>query len=165
MKKTLLSGLILFAVVGTAFAQALPDPVPDPGEPGSDITSPSIFSGEVDAVTGEVDAISGEVDRGRTVLPKITNPLKKEFSDIPSLIKGLVDIILKLATILAVLALVWVGLKFILAQGNPTEIAKARQALWWVIIGIAILFGAQIIVEIIKGTLSDFVDPTKIKFN
>jgi len=162
MKKILVSGLILFAVVGTAFAQALPDPVPDPGEPGSDITSPSSFD---DPGINSPRPDSGINDGPKSqVLPKITNPLKKEFSDIPSLIKGLVDIILRLATILAVLALVWVGLKFILAQGNPTEIAKARQALWWVIIGIAILFGAQIIVEIIKGTLSDFVDPTKIKF-
>lgn len=98
------------------------------------------------------------------VLPKISNPLKKEFSDIPSLVNGLVKIALQVGTIIAVLALVWVGFKFILAQGNPGEIEKARQALWWVIIGIAILFGAQIIVEIIKGTLSDFVDPSKIRF-
>ncbi len=103
-------------------------------------------------------------DPENKVLPKITNPLKKEFSDIPSLVNGLVKIALQVGTIVAVLALVWVGFKFILAQGNPGEIEKARQALWWVIIGIAILFGAQIIVEIIKGTLSDFVDPSKIKF-
>lgn len=166
MKKTLLSGLILFAVVGTAFAQA-PE---DLNSYGNTQTSPEDLNSYSAEDGGRDEALP---DGGRdepsgnekTVLPKITNPLKKEFSDIPSLIKGLVDIILKLATILAVLALVWVGLKFILAQGNPTEIAKARQALWWVIIGIAILFGAQIIVEIIKGTLSDFVDPTKIKFN
>lgn len=149
MKKILVSGLILFAVIGTAFAQA-------PVDSNSTTQNSNSTTQNSNSTTH---------NSGNSVLPKITNPLKKEFSDIPSLIKGLVDIILRLATILAVLALVWVGLKFILAQGNPTEIAKARQALWWVIIGIAILFGAQIIVEIIKGTLSDFVDPTKIKFN
>lgn len=100
-----------------------------------------------------------------TVFPKIQNPLNKDFSDLPSLINGLVDLALRLGTIIAVLALVWVGFKFIIAQGDPGEIAKAKQALQWVIIGIAILFGAKLITEIIKGTLSNFVDPTKIKIN
>lgn len=99
-------------------------------------------------------------DSGRSVLPKISNPLK--FKDLPSLVNGIVELALKAGTIIAVLALVWVGFKFIIAQGNPGEITKAKEAFKWVIIGIAILFSAQIIVEIIKGTLSDFIDPTKI---
>lgn len=91
------------------------------------------------------------------VLPKITNPLK--FKSLEALISGLVSIALQLGVIVAVLALVWVGFKFILAQGNDGKITEAKNALQWVIIGIAILFGAQIIVEIIKGTLSGFIDP------
>lgn len=141
MKKLLILGLIIFAT--TSFALAKSGGVNPPGPAGGVDPTPETQT---------------------KVLPKISNPLKAEFSDIPSLVNGLVKIALQLGTIVAVLALVWVGFKFIIAQGNPTEIANARKALGWVIIGIAILFGAQIIVEIIKGTLSDFVDPTKIKF-
>ncbi|MBP9701868.1 MAG: TrbC/VirB2 family protein [Candidatus Pacebacteria bacterium] len=162
MKKLLILGFMVFATTSFALAQALP------GEDGNEptvggFTTPNSF--ESSGGINEPKPSGGINDGPRNqVLPKISNPLKAEFSDIPSLVNGLVKIALQLGTIAAVLALVWVGFKFILAQGNPTEIAKARQALGWVIIGIAILFGAQIIVEIIKGTLSDFVDPAKIKF-
>ncbi len=124
-----------------------------------------IFSGQIafaeNTVTGSTNQVEGSfntVERGSTgVLPKITNPLK--FKSLEDLIKGLVNIALQLGVILAVLALVWVGFKFILAQGNDGKITDAKNSLQWVIIGIAILFGAQIIVEIIKGTLSGFIDP------
>lgn len=141
MKRFIILGLILIACTGVAFAQ-------DGG---------SIAPGH--------DGGSIVPKEQPTVFPKIQNPLNKDFSDLPSLINGLVDLALRLGTIIAVLALVWVGFKFIMAQGDPGEIAKAKQALQWVIIGIAILFGAKLITEIIKGTLSNFVDPTKIKIN
>lgn len=125
-----------------------------------------IFSGQVvfaqNTVTGSTNQVEGRsntVTPGTTgVLPKITNPLK--FKSLEALISGLVSIALQLGVIVAVLALVWVGFKFILAQGNDGKISEAKNALQWVIIGIAILFGAQIIVEIIKGTLSGFIDPS-----
>lgn len=102
--------------------------------------------------------VSTHNDGTNKPLGKIDNPLKSEYSNITDLINGLVDITLKLGTIIAVLALVWIGLKFILAQGDPKKIQEAKQMLQWVIIGIALLFSAKIIVEIIKGTLSQFTN-------
>jgi hypothetical protein len=142
MKRFIILGLILIACTGVAFAEVVKD---------------------TNTTTKDTNTITKT--QGTTVFPKIQNPLNKDFSDLPSLINGIVDLALRLGTIIAVLALVWVGFKFIIAQGDPGEIAKAKQALQWVIIGIAILFGAKLITEIIKGTLSNFVDPTKIKIN
>ncbi len=143
MKKFITVLFLLLATTTFAFAQA-PDVSRDTPKPDISRDTPA---------------------EAPKVFPKIQNPLNKDFSDIPSLINGVVDLALRLGVIVAVLALVWVGFKFIIAQGNPGEIDKAKQALWWVIIGIFILFSSKIVIEIIKGTLNNFVDPTKIKIN
>ena len=59
-----------------------------------------------------------------------------------------------IGVILAVLALIWVGFRFIAAQGNPEKIKEAREFFYAVVIGIAILIGASTIVNIVKNTLT-----------
>ena len=86
----------------------------------------------------------------------IQNPLKAK--DINELIVILVDVAVKLGMIVAFLGLIWVGFKFVIAQGDPTKIGQARTHFFYLIIGIAILIGAKVIIEIIKGTLEPFVD-------
>ncbi len=56
--------------------------------------------------------------------------------------------------ILAVLALIWVGFKFIAAQGNKEKLTEAREFFYSVIIGIAILIGASAIVSVVQNTLT-----------
>lgn len=86
-----------------------------------------------------------------TSIPKLQNPSK--FGSVEGLVTGLVDIALQLGVVVAALSLIWVGFKYVAARGNPKKIEEAHQALLYTIIGIAILFGAKVIVEIIKGTL------------
>lgn len=86
-----------------------------------------------------------------TEIPKLENPLK--FGSIEGLVTGLVDIALQVGVVVAALSLIWVGFKYVAARGNPKKIEEAHQALLYTIIGIAILFGAKVIVEIIKGTI------------
>lgn len=88
---------------------------------------------------------------GTGAIPKLENPLK--FGSIEGLVTGLVDIALQVGVVVAALSLIWVGFKYVAARGNPKKIEEAHQALLYTIIGIAILFGAKVIVEIIKGTI------------
>lgn len=53
----------------------------------------------------------------------------------------------------AVLFIVWAGLKFVLAQGNSGELAKAKTNFYYVIIGIAIFVGATLIANVVVNTL------------
>ena len=73
-------------------------------------------------------------------------------------IQDLIFLIAQIATyigvIAAVIALIWVGFKFIAAQGKPEELTKARSMFFWIIIGIAVLIGASAIVTILKNTLT-----------
>ncbi|MES2470726.1 MAG: TrbC/VirB2 family protein [Patescibacteria group bacterium] len=86
----------------------------------------------------------------------LQNPLKSD--SIEELMVDIVSVAIKIGVIIAFLALLWVGFQFIVAQGNSDKISDARKHFFYVIIGIAILFGAEIIVQIIKATLSPFVD-------
>ena len=117
----------------------------------------------VDVITGtggkSVDVITatGGKNEKKSV---IENPLKVKSID--SLVSLLVDIALSLGAVLSVLALIWVGVKFILAQGDPKKLEEARRQFMYVVMGIAILFGAKVIVEILKATISPFVDVSQL---
>lgn len=66
-----------------------------------------------------------------------------------------VDIAIYIGIIFATLAIIYVGFKFIMAQGKPEEISDLKSWFLYIIIGLAILLSSKIIVEIIKNTLVD----------
>lgn len=74
-----------------------------------------------------------------------------QFDSIEALIAGILSGISQLGAIFLVLALIWVGVLFVFAQGKEEEIKKARDALYWCAIGGLLLLGAQAISLAIKG--------------
>ncbi len=58
-----------------------------------------------------------------------------------------------IAVLFGVLALVYVGLQFILARGNSERMKELSRWLMYIVIGIAVILGARIIVSVIIGTL------------
>lgn len=71
-------------------------------------------------------------------------------------IESLVNkLILPLGAIVAVCMFIWTGFLFVIAQGNPTKIAKAKQSLIYTAIGTAILLGAWVISDVIKTTIQE----------
>ena len=87
-----------------------------------------------------------------TPAPVLCNPLK--VNSVIDLIYLVVDIVTYIGGIIAVLAILFSGCKFVMALGNPKKIEEARNYLFAVVIGTAILLGAQGIVIILKNTLS-----------
>ena len=83
---------------------------------------------------------------------QLCNPLK--VNSVQAILFLIVNIAMYIGVILAVLALIWVGFKFIAAQGNSEKLKDARSFFYAVIIGIAILIGASAIVTIIENTLT-----------
>lgn len=81
----------------------------------------------------------------------LDNPLRTDS------LEGLLVIVLKavvqIGTILLVLALVWVGFLFVMAQGSEEKIREARSAFVWTVIGGMLLLGATAISEVIKATV------------
>lgn len=91
---------------------------------------------------------------------KLQNPLKAD--SVEEIIFLAVDVAMYLGAIVAVLLIIFVGFKFVFAQGKAEELKKAKMWLLYIVIGLAILISAKVIVEIVKNTLvkSGVVDKT-----
>ncbi len=87
----------------------------------------------------------------------ISNPLKT--NDLIKFISDALSEIVKVGAVLCVLALVFVGFKYVSAMGNSDKISKAHDMLLWTIVGIALLLGAQVLAVIIKGTVDAITKP------
>jgi hypothetical protein len=110
-----------------------------------------IYAGTTSGSTNGVPATTGSTN---TTCPanQLCNPLK--VNSIQDALFLIVNIATYIGVILGVLALIWVGFKFIAAQGNSEKLTEARKFFYAVIIGIAILIGASAIITIIKNTLT-----------
>ena len=84
----------------------------------------------------------------------LQNPLK--VNSIGGLIQSFVEIFSYVAVLLAVLVLIYLGFRYVVysAQGNASEIAKLHSWLLWTVIGIAIIIGARVMVDIVINTIS-----------
>lgn len=102
---------------------------------------------------------------GTTNVTYLQNPLSSRFSSIGQIISGFLEILSYLAILLAVLAIIWIGLQFVLAAGNSEKIKELKMQLTWVVVGVAIVIGARIIVSLVVNTLSatGVVSPTVIQ--
>lgn len=80
----------------------------------------------------------------------IQNPIKA--NNVKEALFFLVDIAIFIGTILAVLMFIWIGFKFVLAQGNDSKLKEAKEWFLYAAIGTAVLISAKVIVEVIKET-------------
>lgn len=83
----------------------------------------------------------------------LVNPLNN-ISSLPELLTAVLHAIVQLGSIILVLALVFVGFRFVAARGNPGEILKARTALIYTLIGGLILLGAEGIAAVVQSTVA-----------
>lgn len=88
------------------------------------------------------------------VVTTIDNPLGKKVGTLPLLIdKILKDIVNPIGGIVIVFFIIYTGFLFVKAQGKPEEITKVKEMLLYVIIGAAIILGANLIALAIQGTV------------
>ncbi len=80
------------------------------------------------------------------------NPLKGT-NDFASLIEKILGVLIQIGIPILVLMIVYSGFKFVTAQGNESEVTKAKAALFWSVVGGAVLLGAKVIAEVIKATV------------
>lgn len=76
---------------------------------------------------------------------EIPNPIAAK--SFPCLIKTIAEAAIKIAVPIAVVAIIFVGLRFVLAgiSGNSTKVAEARKLLLYVVIGSAIVVGSFVL--------------------
>jgi len=83
---------------------------------------------------------------------KFSNPLK--VNTIQDAIKLFVNAIVRIAIPVIVVFFIWSGLSFVLAQGNPTKIEKAKNMFFYTVIGTLLILGAWTITNAIVGTVN-----------
>ncbi len=66
------------------------------------------------------------------------------------------NIILPLAGVLVVLAFIYAGFLYVLAQGDSTKVKKAHTAFLYTVVGTVLLLGAYVIQQLIEGTINQF---------
>lgn len=82
----------------------------------------------------------------------LKNPLKVD--SVGGLVQNFVEIFSYIVILFAVLALVYVGLRFILARGDATQMKELKEWLLWIVVGVAVVIGARIIIQVVINTLS-----------
>ncbi len=84
---------------------------------------------------------------------KIDNPFNGG-NDLMALIRAILsNIVMPIAAVAVVVWIVWAGFQFVLAQGKPAEIQKAKLNLLWSLVGAGILLGAAAISVVIENTV------------
>lgn len=96
---------------------------------------------------------SGTVSNTSVQTFTLTSPLKDRFSTVGGAVQAGIEIFTYLVILFAVLALVWVGFRYIMARGNPAEMTKLSSWLGWIVVGVAVVIGARVMIEIIINTL------------
>jgi len=84
----------------------------------------------------------------------LKSPLDPKVTSIGGLVQTFIDVISYILILFAVLMLVYTGLQYILAQGNSEKIKELHGKLLWIVVGVAIVIGARVIIEVVINTLS-----------
>jgi hypothetical protein len=84
---------------------------------------------------------------------RLDNPFKAGNTLYDFIVTVIDKIILPLGAVVVVLAIIYSGFRFVIAQGNESEIRKARENLMWVVIGAAVLLGSWVIARVVENTV------------
>lgn len=83
---------------------------------------------------------------------RLCNPLK--IGTIDGFLVAIIQILVVFATPIIVLFIMYAGYLFVTAQGDTGKLEDAKRALLWSVVGGVIVLGAELIAQVIKGTVT-----------
>lgn len=89
---------------------------------------------------------------------KIENPLK--FNSIQDVVLAATTAATTIGFYVALFFIIYSGFLFVKARGNETELKNAKKTLLYTLIGTAVLLGASVLANVIKGTLDQIKSGT-----
>jgi hypothetical protein len=84
----------------------------------------------------------------------INNPLGCNNTSVQAILGKIMNIVAAVGGVVVVFFIIYSGFKFVMAKGNPSEIEKAKETFFATVIGGAILLGAEIIANVVLGTIN-----------
>lgn len=85
---------------------------------------------------------------------EIQNPLGEGNDDLFAFIDTIINVVLRIGSVIAVLVVIYAGFLFVTAGGDEKKISTAKMTLLYAVIGIAILLGARALSTIIINTVT-----------
>lgn len=86
------------------------------------------------------------------------NPLKSNLSTVDSFVEALIQAAGYILFPVAILFVVYSGFKFVLAQGNSSEIEKAKTNFVYTVLGVALILGAWALAALVRGTINQITN-------
>ena len=86
----------------------------------------------------------------------LCNPI--EFGTLTEVLTAILDVLVIFAIPIVVFFIIYAGFKYVVAQGNPSDIQEANRALTYALIGGIIILGATIITGVIENTVNNLLD-------
>lgn len=83
----------------------------------------------------------------------LCNPLG--YNSLWEFLQRMLQLITQIGFPVIVLFIVFIGFKFVTAEGKPEEIAKVRSLFFWAIVGSLVVLGAQALALAIQATVND----------
>jgi hypothetical protein len=68
-------------------------------------------------------------------------------------LQGLLQIVLGIFAVIAVLVIVIESFNFVISQGDPQKVAKARSTILYALVGLVVAVSAELIVTLVLGHL------------
>ncbi len=148
---------LMFPIVVSAQAESFGLPPGGVSNPNNKVNSPTlpiapVGSTPVGGASNSLVPAGGASNSKPTETFTLKNPLQVE--SIGGLVQNFVEIFSYVVILFAVLSLVYVGLKFILVRGNMEEMNKLKDWLLWIVVGVAVVIGARVIIQVVINTLS-----------
>lgn len=99
----------------------------------------------------------GDTTTTRPPLKSVTleSPLDSNISSIPKFFQAIIDILLVFAIPFIVFFIIYAGFLYVTARGNVETISKAHKALLYALIGGVLILGANVLLDVITGTVTD----------
>ncbi len=94
------------------------------------------------------------------VLPTLAHaaiPNPTGFKDLGQVVGAVINIVQVLLIMATTLYLIYAGLMFVTARGEPSKITKARDALLWGMVGAALVLGARVLVTAIQSGVDNIL--------
>ena len=82
----------------------------------------------------------------------LNNPIGT--TDFTKLAESIIEWIVNIGILIAVFMIIYSGILFMISRGNDEDITKAKKALMWSLIGLAILIMGKTWITLIKSILS-----------
>jgi hypothetical protein len=117
-------------------------------------TTPSTNSNNGNNTTPESGTKPGGTNSIAGETRSITNPI--DAKDINELILKVIQVVVIFLMPVIVLCIMYAGFLYVTAAGNAEKVSHAHNALLWSIVGGVIILGAELIIQVIQGTIAAF---------